>query len=148
MKLISNKLTSRNLQTNQGFITLMATLLVVAIGLSISVSLLILGVDSTRTSFVIEQSYQASSLANACAEESLQKIYDSMAITPPPPPTVFTGTGSLTMGQGNCSYTVTDTGGGTMNITTTATVGTVIRKNQIILSAVSLLTVSSWQEIQ
>jgi len=147
MKLISNKLIDRNLQTNQGFITLMATLLVVAIGLSISVSLLILGVDSTRTSFVIEQSYQASSLANACAEESLQKIYDSMAVLPPPDPTPFTGTGSLTIGQGSCSYTVTDTGGGTMNIITSGTVGTVIRKNQIILSSVSPLAISSWQEI-
>jgi len=148
MKIISKKLKSHKIQYNKGFMTLMATLLVLAIGLSISVSLLMLGVDSTRTSFVIVQSYQASALANACAEESLQKIYDSMAVTPPPPPVVFTGTGSLSMGQGGCSYTVTDTGGGTMNITTTATVGTVIRKNQVVLSSVSPIIISSWQEIQ
>jgi hypothetical protein len=148
MKLISNKLISCKIQANKGFITLMATLLVVAVGLSISVSLLILGVDSSRTSFVIVQSYQASSLANACAEESLQLIYDSMAVVPPPDPVPFTGTGSLTMGQGGCSYTVTDTGGGTMDITTSGTVGTAIRKNQILLSSVSPITVSSWQEIQ
>jgi hypothetical protein len=148
MKRIFNKLIFCKSQNNKGFMTLIATVLVVAIGLSIAVSLLILGVDTSRTSLVIEQSYQSSALANACAEEALQKIYDSMAVTPPPPPIVFTGTGSLTMGQGSCSYTVTDTGGGTMNITTLGTVGTVIRKNQIILSAVSPLAVSSWQEIQ
>lgn len=147
MKFIFNKLTSYKIRANKGFITLMATLLVLAVGLSVSVSLLMLGLGSSRTSFVIVQSYQATALANACAEESLQKIYDSMAVTPPPPPTVFTGTGSLTIGQGSCSYTVTDTGGGTMNIITSGTVGTVIRKNQIILSSVSPLTVSSWQEI-
>lgn len=147
MKLIFIKLTNRKLQTDKGFITLMATLLIVAIGLSISVSLLMLGVGSSRTSFVIEQSSQASALANACAEEALQKIYDSMAVVPPPPPTVFTGNGSLIMGAGSCSYSVTDTGGGTMSIITSGIVGTIIRKNQIILSSASPLTVSSWQEI-
>lgn len=147
MKLISNNLINRKPKYNKGFITLMATLLVVAVGLSISVSLLILGVDSSRTSFVIVQSYQANALANACSEEALQLIYDSMAVVPPPDPIPFTGTGGLTMGQGGCSYTVTDTGGGTMNITTSGTVGDAIRKNQIILSSVSPITVSSWQEI-
>lgn len=135
------------LRNNKGFITLMATFLVVAVGLSVSVSLLMLGLGSSRTSFVIEQSSQASALANACAEEALQLIYDSMAVVPPPDPIPFTGTGSLTMGQGGCSYTVTDTGGGIMDITTTATVGDVIRKNHLILSSVIPLTISSWQEI-
>ena len=147
MKSIYNKLISRKSQCNKGFITLMATLLVVAVGLSISVSLLILGVDSSRTSFVIVQSYQANALANACSEEALQLIYDSMAVLPPPDPIPFTGTGSLTMGQGDCSYTVTDTGGGTINITTSGTAGDAVRKNQIILSSISPIVVSSWQEI-
>lgn len=142
MKLIFNRLKTYKTQTNKGFITLMATLLVLAVGLSISISMLMLGVGSSRTSFVIKQSYQSNALANACAEEALQKIYDSV-VTPP----LFTGTGSLTIGQGSCSYTVSDTGGGTMNITTSGTVGDVIRKNQIILSTVSPIAISSWQEI-
>ena len=127
-----------------GFLTLISAMLVAAIGLSIAVSLLLLGIGQSRTSFGIEQSYQASQLAGACAEEALQKIYDSMNTTPPPPPTVYTGTGTLTLGQGSCSYTVSNSG---LKITASGTVGNVVRKNQLILSSVSPITITSWQEV-
>ena len=141
---------------NKGFITLMASLLVAAIELSISVSLLLLGLGASKTSFAIEQSYQANALSLACAETALQEIYDSMIEAPlpdpppdplPPPPTPFTGTGSLTLGQGSCSYSVTDTGGNARKITSTGTVGSVVKKNQITTSAVSPIVISSWQEV-
>jgi hypothetical protein len=148
MKLIYKNFKKNKLESNKGFVTLMATLLVLAIGLSISVSLLMLGVDSSRTSFIIVQSYQANALANACAEEALQEIYDSMVEIPPLDPIPFTGTGSLNLGQGSCFYNVADTGGGTMDIVTSGTVGPVIRKNRVILSSISPITISSWQEIQ
>ena len=142
----------KNKNNSAGFLTLMSALIVTAIGLSISVSLLLLGLGSSQTSFAIEQSYQANSLSNACAEEALQKIYDSMIMPNPVPDPIpvlvpFTGTGSLTLGQGSCSYTVTDIGGNSRKITAIGTVGTVIRKNQITTSAVSPIIISSWQEV-
>ncbi len=55
------------LDKNQnGYLTLMGVLIVAAIGLTISVSLLLLGVGTSRTSFAMQQSYQATSLSNAC----------------------------------------------------------------------------------
>lgn len=139
-------------KNQKGFLTLMSALIVAAIGLSISVSLLLLGLGASRTSFAIEQSYQANSLSKACAEDALQKIYDSMIMPNPPPdplPTLtpFVGTGSLILGQGSCSYTVSNTGGNTRKITASGTVGTITRKDQILVSSVSPIVISSWQEV-
>jgi len=137
--------------TQKGFLTLMGALIVAAVGLSISISLLMLGLATSRTSFVIEQSYQASSLADACAEEALQQIFDSMAgedpeADPPVVKTPYTGTGNLNMGQGTCTFTVSDNG---TKITASGTVGTdtITRKSQIILGSVSPITILSWQEV-
>jgi len=69
-----------------------------AVGIIITLSVILLGLGSSRTSFSLEQSNQAKALANACAEEALWQIRDSMA---------FTGSGSLVLGQGTCGYAVT-----------------------------------------
>jgi len=139
-------------KNQKGFLTLISTLIVAAIGLSISVSLLLLGLGSSRTSFLTVQSYQANSLANACAEEALQQIYDSMIMPDPipdPEPVLvpYTGNGSLSLGQGVCSYTVTSTGGNHRKIVASGTVGTIIRKIQATTSSVAPIIISSWQEV-
>ena len=123
----------------KGFITLISVLVVGAVGIAIALSLLLLGVGNSRTSFAVEQSNQAKALANACAEEALQQIRDS---------TSFTGTASLTLGQGTCTYTVTSQGGSNRTITASGTVGTIIRKVKIIISGINpQITVTSWQEV-
>jgi hypothetical protein len=136
----------------KGFLTLISALIVTAIGLSISVSLILLGLGVSRTSFVTEQSYQANALANACAEQALQQIHDSMVMPDPIPDPVpvlipATGTGNLTLGQGTCSYTISDIGGNARKITAGGTIRSVIRKIQITISAVNPITVSSFQEV-
>lgn len=122
-----------------GFIALISVLVVSTIGTAIAVSLLLLGIGSSRTSFALMQSYQAKALADACAEEALEKIRDS---------TPFTGTGSLTLGQGACSYTVTSSGGQSRTATSSGTVGTIIRKVKITIDKITpLINVTSWQEV-
>lgn len=122
-----------------GYITLISVLVIGAVGIAITASLLLLGLGSSRTSFAYEQSNQAKGLANACAEEALQQIRDS---------TSYSGSGNLTQGQGTCTYTVTNTGGQNRTITTTGSVGTIIRKIQIIISNITpLIQVVSWQEV-
>ena len=122
-----------------GYITLISVLVIGAVGIAITVSLLLLGLGSSRTSFAYEQSNQAKGLANACAEEALQQIRDS---------TSYAGSGNLTQAQGTCTYTVTNTGGQNRTITTTGSVGTIIRKLQIIISNITpLIQVVSWQEV-
>lgn len=123
----------------RGFITLISVLVVGAVGVAIAFSLLLLGVGNARTSFAIEQSNQAKALANACAEEALQQIRDS---------TPFTGSGNLTLGQGTCNYTVTSQGGQNRTITSSGTVGTIIRKVKIIIDKINpAIQVVSWQEV-
>lgn len=123
-----------------GFVTLLTTLFLVAIGGVVATSVLLLGLGASRTSFAQEQSAQARALANACAEEALQQIRDS---------TPFTGTGSLTLGQGTCSYTVTSGGGQNRTVTSSGTVGTIVRKVSISIDKINpKINVTSWQEVQ
>jgi len=123
----------------KGVLTLMSVLIMGAVGLTVGVSLILLGLADSRTNFALEQSNQAKALANACTEEALQQIRDSAP---------FTGTSSLILGYGTCSYAVTNTGGTSRKITASGTVGTVIRKNQITISAINpSILISSWQEV-
>lgn len=124
---------------HDGYATLMSVLVVGAIGIAITTSLLLLGVGSLQTSFSGEQSAQARALANACAEEGLRQIRNAAA---------FTGTGNLSLGPGTCSYTVTSQGGENRTVTSSGLVGTVTRKAKVIISAInpSIQTVS-WQEV-
>ncbi|MEK7608463.1 MAG: hypothetical protein AAB495_02700 [Patescibacteria group bacterium] len=124
---------------NKGFITLASVLVISAVGLSIALSLVLLGLGSSRTSFALNQSIQARGLANACAEESLRKVKNSL---------LFVGTSTLTLPGGTCVYAVTNTGGQARAITTSGQVGAIIRKVNISISRITpFITVTSWQEL-
>lgn len=128
-----------NLDRLPGYITLISVLIVGTIAVSITFSLILLGIGSTKTTLSLDQSKQAWGLAEACAEEALQQIKDSNP---------FTGTGNLTFGQGTCSYTVTSQGSQNRTITSTATVGTIIRKVKIIIDKITPnINITSWQEV-
>lgn len=123
----------------RGYITLISVLIIGAVGLAIATSLILLGLGSSRTGFALEQSDQAKGLAMACAEEALQQIRDS---------TPFVGAGTVTLGQGTCTYTVTNTGGQTRLIIASGTVGSVVRKVRITISQINpTIIISSWQEV-
>lgn len=124
---------------NGGYVTLLSVLVVGAVGVTIATSLLLLGLGASRSSFAVEQSDQAKALANACAEEAMQQIRDSMP---------FTGSNDLSLGQGDCSYTVTSQGGQDRTVTATGEVGTVVRKVKIIIDQINpTIQVVSWQEV-
>jgi len=134
---------SASFRVIHGYVALMSLLVVGAAGLAVSISLILFGVGSTRSSFVIEQSGQSKNIANACAEEALKKIRNSLA---------YTGNGNLTLGQGTCSYAVSAGSGQARTITVSATAGTaprtITRKIQISISQITpRINVSSWQEI-
>ncbi|MDO8482877.1 MAG: hypothetical protein Q7S86_03605 [bacterium] len=123
---------------NGGFITLVSVLVVSAVGLSIALSLLLLGLGSSRTGFALYQSAQARGLANACAEESLRLVKNSLLVL---------GTSTLTLPGGTCTYVITNTGGQNRAIATSGTVGTVIRKVNMSISQITpFIIITSWQE--
>lgn len=123
----------------RGYIILISILVIGAVGVAITLSLILLGIGTSRTSFAYEQSNQAQGLANACAEEAMQRIRDS---------TPFIGSGNLPLGQGTCNYTVTTQGPQNRTIIASGTVGTIIRKVRIIINRINpTIQVVSWQEI-
>lgn len=129
-----------DIKSQKGVLTLMSVLIAGAVGLAVGVSLILLGLAYSKSGLAFQQSNQAKALANACAEEALEQINLLNS---------YTATNvSLTMGQGSCLYTVANTGGTTRKITTSGTVATIVRKNQITLSALSpSIIISSWQEV-
>jgi hypothetical protein len=122
-----------------GFIVLLSVLVFGAVGLAVTASLLISGVGASRTSFAVEQSYQAWALADACAEEALQQIAAA---------TSFTGSGNLTLGEGDCSYTVTSRGGQNRTIEAEGTVDNTVRRVEVTIDQISpTINIASWQEV-
>lgn len=125
---------------NKGYSLLLAILIIGAVAVAITVSMLLLGIDSSRTSFALEQSKQARGLANACAESALQEIRNS---------TPFTGSATINFSLGSCTYTVTNQGGQNRMIASSSTVGTVVKKIQINIDQINPdINVTSWQEVQ
>ncbi len=131
---------NKNLCNNKGgYIALISVLIVGAVAIAVTTSMLLLGLGSSRTSFALEQSYQAKALANLCAEEALQQIRSS---------TSFSGTDNLSLGQGVCTYTVANTGGQNRSITAQGTVGTIVRKTSVNVNTINpKINVASWQEV-
>lgn len=123
----------------RGYITLFSILIVSALGLTITLSLSKLSISSTRLGVVLWQSNQAKALANACAEKALQQIKALPS---------FSGTGNLSLGEGECTYTVTDLGGENREITAIGTVNDVQRKVKVVVSQITPeIIIQSWQEV-
>lgn len=121
-----------------GYVTLISVLIAGAVGVSVAVSLLLLGLGISRTSFTEGQLRQARFLTDACAEEALEQIRDA---------TAFSGSGSLSLGNGSCSYTVVSGGGSNRTITVSGMVGSIVRRATLSIDAINpLIHVSSWQE--
>jgi hypothetical protein len=126
-------------QRSDGYIALLSVLIVGAAAMAIAVTLLVTGSDAQRTNLVIQQSIQARQLAHGCVDEALQKIHDASS---------YTGSGTVTMDTGSCSYTVTNTGGSSRTITTNSTIGNVVRKvTTYVTIGASSISITSWQEV-
>ena len=130
---------SKSFFGEQGYIALLSVLILGAVSLSVALVLLTTGTDSQKAALVTQHSAQARGLAASCGDEALQQLRDNNA---------FTGTNSLTVGQGNCSYTVTNTGSSTRTIDTTGNVSDVTRRVKIYVTITSSsISITSWQEV-
>ncbi|HEY4499873.1 MAG TPA: hypothetical protein VJH70_01955 [Candidatus Paceibacterota bacterium] len=126
-------------KNQKGFFTLISMMIAGAIGIAIAITLVLLGIGSSRTSLAIVQSQQAKALVNTCAELALLKIQKSFP---------FQGTVVFSNVSGNCEYSVFNLGGENRLIQATGTVMEVIRKIRINVNAITpRITVSEWQEI-
>lgn len=126
-------------KSRSGFITLLSLLIAGAVGLSIAISLITLGIDYSKSTLSTEDSFLSKNLAGACADEALEKIRENQN---------YSGSGSLSFGQGNCTYQVTNLGGQNRQVSTSGSVRNSIRKMKILVSQiVPKIKISSWQEV-
>lgn len=128
-----------NFSLKPAFVSLISVLILGAVGLSISVYMILFGLASSRDSLSLSQSSQARTLATACAESALEQIRETAA---------YTGTTNLILGNGTCSYTVANTGGETRTISVTATVSEVVRRLSLtVIDIIPVIITDSWQEV-
>ncbi|HSW98305.1 MAG TPA: hypothetical protein VLF71_00540 [Candidatus Saccharimonadales bacterium] len=121
-----------------GYVALLAVLIVGAAATAVAVALLATGADSQRSALVVQQSRQARALAVACAEEASQTVHDNIA---------FSGTNSLSLGQGNCTYIVGQPTATTRILSATGTVAAVTRKLTATATVnASTITLSAWKD--
>lgn len=121
-----------------GYVALMAVLVVGAASLAIASTLLLTAADSQRATLITQQSAQARVIAGACAEEALQQIHDDTSFT--------TAGTNMNVTPGSCTYVVTNTGGNNRTITSSATVGTTVRRLQVTITIGTTITINTWQE--
>lgn len=126
-----------------GYISLLTVLIIGTVCSTIAVALLMVGLSASRMSFALQQGALARSLAEACVETSLVKIASQKT---------YSGSGSITLGSGSCSYTVTQPTGSTRLVAVSATVGTIVKKLQITATVNSspgqvAVSVTGWQEV-
>ncbi|MFA6594388.1 MAG: hypothetical protein WCT16_04000 [Candidatus Buchananbacteria bacterium] len=128
-----------NADKPRGYILLLSILVVGAVGLAVTLSLLFLGLDASRTVLVVEQVSGARALANACADEALQQIRSN---------SLFVGSGNMSFNGGICDYTVANTGGNTREIIASGIKNDTFSRLTINISAIyPLITYTSWQEV-
>lgn len=122
----------------KGYIGLISVLFVGAVGTVIAVTVLLLGLATSRTSFALVQSAQARALADACAEEALQRIRDFVP---------FSGNGTLTLGSGSCNYTVTRLSGQNRTVSAAGFVGAMVRRVSVSVTQINPTVTAFWQEV-
>ncbi|MBI4947970.1 hypothetical protein HY844_00190 [Candidatus Berkelbacteria bacterium] len=123
---------------SNAYITLISILIIGAVSLAITLSVLTFGIVSGQNTATSNSMFIAKGLADSCAEEALIQINLSPQ---------YVGTETLTTGPNSCTYTVTDTGETAKLITSISTVGTIKRKVTVQVSAIiPNIIISSWVE--
>lgn len=128
------------MKKESGYITLLSTLFLVVIGGTVASSLILLGLGFSRTSFVLNQSNQVKALANACMEEALQRLRESV---------YYTGNQTFVFTYGSCQIqTIIGVGNFNRTVQTTATSGSIQRKTKVVVTTIHpTIIISSWQEV-
>ncbi|MDD5040429.1 MAG: hypothetical protein PHY34_04750 [Patescibacteria group bacterium] len=120
-----------------GYIALIAVLIIVAVTLAIGLALNLLGIGETQAGYEKQLSVQSFTIADSCMHEAYIRLRADSA---------YAG-GSLNVGQGSCSITVT-ADGPNRTIRAASDIQGVQRKieSAITLSGTSVKLIS-WQEV-
>lgn len=123
-----------------GFVVLISVLIVAAIGTTLAVALLLLGVGALRTSFTLGLSAQARALADGCAERALQSLRLDIS---------YSGSESFMLGNGVCTILpVGGSGNAGRVIQAIGQSANVVRKVEVVIGQVRpKVVIASWDEV-
>ncbi len=120
------------MHTNQeGYITLFATMIAGAIGMSIALPIVLLGIDTEKQSLHTYHEAQAIQLIDACIEMGLYKISENAS---------YYGQETLAFGGGNCVMTVLVTDDATY-LLATSTMSDIAKTAELKLISTNPITV-------
>jgi hypothetical protein len=122
----------------KGYAGLLTILVVTAVCSVVAITVILLGLANSRSSFALLQSSQAKALADGCAEEALLQIHENVS---------YTGIGTLTLDSGNCDWQVTSGGGQNRTVSTRGFVGTIVRKVTVSVTQITPTITATWTEI-
>lgn len=122
----------------RGYITLMVVLIVTAFTAFVAFSLLLSGIDTSRTSSTTIQGYQARALATGCIEKALYTVrYENRS----------TDQGTRQYQEGTCTYTFSTGANNRITIRSTGTVGPIIQKIEVVVDTSNYkIQIISWNE--
>lgn len=123
-----------------GVITLISTLIVGAIGLVLSLTILTLSVDASRTSTILEQSQQADAYGHACAEYALNQLRLNVS---------YAGNEILSFTQGSCQVRpLLGSGNTNRTIQTIGISGTITKRGVVVVNTrIPTISLASWRDI-
>jgi len=122
-----------------GYITLISLIVVGAVATAVTLSLILLGLSSARSSLSNQQGGSAYFLAEACVEEALREIRENSS---------YAGNDSLNFSVGSCQYTVSNQGGEQRLIQSTGTVGVNTRRIEAQTQSINpQIFINYWQEV-
>ena len=117
----------------QGYIALIALLIVAAAGIAIGLSVSLAGLDQIQASYGASQAVRARGLASACLEDGLERLRQDWADY----------SGGLSIGADSCILTAT-VSGNSATVTATGTVDIYNHRIQVVVA--DDLTVTAWLE--
>lgn len=123
----------------RGAVILLSVLIIGFVISAIMISASLYGRLSVLSSKMVKESGQTKYSAEACVEKALLEIYNN---------TSYTGSGSISDGDIDCSYTVTDEGGSFRSITSSSTINNLNYYNEVDISLGTQIEITSWKRVE
>lgn len=123
-------------RTEYGYISLISTLVIGAVASVVVLTMLWLSIVGAQNNQIRKDGFESRVVADACSEYALQQIRNDGNIT---------GTGTLNIGNGSCSYTITTGGGESRTIESQGVVGETEVNSVITITAIyPLIQIANW----
>lgn len=131
----------KSLRIRSGYIFLFSVIMMGAIALATLGSLLLIGIGSLKIGATVEQSEQARSLAQTCAERALRSLWED---------TAYGGNEHLLLSEGECDILPTGgLGNENRSVCAEGRVGSTVRRFEILLKRVlPSIQTYSWREVE